>query len=468
MNTGALVGRRRLALSVGMVVAFAMACGEGGAGGATPTPSVPASTSAVASPSPTLAFDWPEYHQNPARTGVGPGSPAIGSPHEAWRAAVDGDVYASPLIVSGHVLVATENNSVYSLDLFSGAVVWIRHLGDPVAASTLPCGDIGPVTGITGTPAADTAAGLLYVVAFLRGFHHVLFRLSLTDGTVVGQQGVDPADSSPSVQQERGALALSSGRVYIPFGGLYGDCGNYHGYVVAVPMGGGPLVSYRTPVTREAGIWSPSGPAVAGSGAVYVVTGNGSATQSFAYSNSVIELRPDLQVRSYFAPSDWSVLDAGDVDLGSLGATLVPLLGLVVAVGKQGVAYLLRADQLGGIGGQITSRPICSGAFGGTATSGPMVWVPCSDGLVALALTPTSISVAWRAVHPRLGSPILAAGAVWAIEPDSATLYALDVSSGSVLFSASLGSSEHFSTPAATEGYVVAPAGSRVVAFSTS
>jgi len=140
---------------------------------------------------------------------VGPEVPTIASPREAWRASVDGDVYASPLIVSGHVLVATENNTVYSLDTFSGAVVWQRHLGDPVLASSLPCGNIGPVTGITGTPAADIATGRLYVVAFLRGFRHVLFTLSLTDGSVLVQQLVDPLGSTPSVQQERGALRQS-------------------------------------------------------------------------------------------------------------------------------------------------------------------------------------------------------------------------------------------------------------------
>src|SRR6202011_4674763 len=132
-----------------------------------------------------LALDWPEYHQSAARAGVGPDTPALGNPQEAGRAAVDGDVYASPLIVSGHVLVATENNSVYALDVFTGTVVWQQHLGDPVDASTLPCGDIGPVTGITGTPAADISTGRLYVVAFLRGYHHVLFALSLTNGAVI-------------------------------------------------------------------------------------------------------------------------------------------------------------------------------------------------------------------------------------------------------------------------------------------
>jgi outer membrane protein assembly factor BamB len=395
----------------------------------------------------------------------------LGTPREAWRAAVDGDVYASPLIVSGHVLVATENNTVYSLDLFTGAVVWKRHLGEPVDASTLPCGDIAPVTGITGTPAVDTFSGRLYVVGFMRGYHHTLFTLSLIDGSVVGQQVVDPTGSDPTVQQERGALALGSGRVYVPFGGLYGDCGNYHGYVVAVPVvpvPGGPMLVYRTRVAREAGIWSPAGPTIAANGDVYVVTGNGSTTGSFADSNSVIDLTPDLQVRSFFAPADWRSLDATDADLGSVGATLLPSLGVVVAVGKQGVAYLLNAGVLGGIGGQLASRGVCAGAWGGTAWSGPMVWVPCSDGLVALSLTSTSISVVWKAVRPRLGSPIVAAGALWAIEPDTGRLYALDLTTGAVLYSTNLGAARHFSTPAATEGYVVAPAGPEVAAYSTA
>jgi outer membrane protein assembly factor BamB len=450
------------------VLATVAACGSGTGGVAPSSPSPIGAATPAATPSPILSFDWAQYHQNAARTGVGPGTPALGNPREAWRAAVDGDVYASPLIVSGHVLIATENNTVYSLDLFTGAVVWKQHLGDPVDAASLPCGDIGPVSGITGTPAADPAGGKMYVVAFLRGYHHTLFTLSLTDGAVVGQQIVDPAGSVPSVQQERGALAVASGRVYIPFGGLYGDCGDYHGYVVAVPQAGGPMLVYRTPVAHEAGIWSPAGATVAVDGAVYVVTGNGSATQSFGYSNSVIEMSPDLQVRSFFAPSNWRALDASDADLGSVGATLMPSMGVVVAIGKAGVAYVLKADSLGGVGGEVASRQVCAGAWGGTAWSGSTVWVPCSDGLVALAVTPTSIGVIWRAAALHMSSPILAAGALWGIDADSGRLYVLDLASGAVLFRLSLGAARHFSTPAATEGFVVAPAGGQVVAFSTA
>jgi outer membrane protein assembly factor BamB len=401
---------------------------------------------------------------------VGPAAPALGSPAVAWTAHLDGDVYASPLIVAGHVLAATENNTVYSLDLFSGSVVWKTHLGEPVDAASLPCGNIGPVTGITGTPAADVASGRLYVVAFLRTQHHMLFTLSLADGSVVSQQDIDPPGSSPSVEQERGALALGSDYVYVPLGGLFGDCGPYHGYLVAVPLKGGGALSYKVPSAREAGIWSPQGATIGPDGSVYAVSGNGESSTAFDYSNAVIQLSPDLQsVRSYFAPSNWASLNRSDTDLGSVGATVMPSLGIVVAIGKQGVAYVLKAASLGGIGGQVASRPVCSGSWGGTAWSGSTVLVPCSDGLYGLSVAATSINVAWHATHPVLGSPIIAAGAVWAIEPDSGILYALDQGSGAVLYSTRLGSAaQHFSTPAATEGFVVSPAGKNVVAVSVA
>lgn len=441
------------------------ACGSG----VSPIPSLTPRASGAGSPSPSgFGADWPQYHRNSARAGVGPAAPALSSPAVAWTAHLDGDVYASPLIVAGHVLAATENNTVYSLDLFSGSVVWKQQLGDPVDAGSLPCGNVGPVTGITGTPAADPRTGRLYVVAFLRTHHHMLYMLSLTDGSIVSQQDVDPPGSNPSLQQQRGAVTLGETYAYVTFGGLYGDCGAYHGYVVAVPLRGGGAVAWKVPSSREAGIWTPQGATIGPDGSVYVVTGNGESTSAFDYSNSVIQLSPDLRsVRSYFAPSNWVSLNASDTDLGSVGATVIPALSVVVAIGKQGVAYLLKTGALGGIGGQIASRAVCSGAWGGTAWSGSTVYVPCGDGLYALLVSNVSVDIAWHARRPELGSPIIAAGAVWAID-NSGTLYALEPSSGAVVYSVGLGSAQHFSTPAATEGFVVVPAGKSVVAVSTS
>ena len=419
------------------------------------------------SPSPPISAEWTEYHRDAARSGLGPADPALGTPQEAWRANVDGDVYASPLVVAGHVIVATENDTVYSLDLFTGSVVWKTHLGDPVAASSLPCGDIRPLSGITSTPAADPATGRVYVAAFLRGAHHVLYALSLLDGSTAWQRPIDPVGSNPAVQQVRGALAIGSGFIYVPFGGLYGDCGGYHGYVVAIGMDGVQALAYEVPTARGASIWSPQGPTIGSDGSVYVVTGNAtSAASVFGYSDSVLQLSPDLQsMRSYFAPSNWASLNASDTDLGSVGVALLAD-GLAVSIGKEGVAYVLKQGSLGGVGGQLASRRVCGGAWGGTAWSGSTVYVPCADGLFALAITPSSISVRWSAGSPVLGSPIISAGAVWAIEPSSGMLFALDPSTGRTLFRTGLGAADHFSTPAATDGFIVVPAGQKVVTIA--
>jgi PhnB protein len=150
----------------------------------------------------------------------------------SWTAAVDGAVYAQPLVVGSEVIVATENDSVYALDASSGAVRWSRHLAAPVTRG-LPCGNIDP-SGITGTPVADVATGRLWVVTFTDqpAYRHTLTELDLAAGRTVSQRPIDASGSDPRAQLERGALALLGSRVYVPFGGLYGDCSDYRGRVI--------------------------------------------------------------------------------------------------------------------------------------------------------------------------------------------------------------------------------------------
>ena len=156
----------------------------------------------------------------------------------SWTAAVDGAVYAQPLVVGSEVIVATENDSVYALDASSGAVRWSRHLAAPVTGG-LPCGNIDP-SGITGTPVADVATGRLWVVTFTAqpAYRHTLWELDLATGQTVSQRPIDVSGSDPRAQQERGALVLLGSRVYVPFGGLYGDCSDYKGRVVGAPIVG--------------------------------------------------------------------------------------------------------------------------------------------------------------------------------------------------------------------------------------
>ncbi|MFL5664279.1 MAG: PQQ-binding-like beta-propeller repeat protein, partial [Ktedonobacteraceae bacterium] len=112
--------------------------------------------------------DWTIYHHDNTHTGY------LANEHDpqhlkrAWSAHLDGAVYAEPLVVGKHVLIATEGNSLYSLDAQTGQVQWRTNIGPPVPLAALPCGNIDPL-GITGTPVYDPATGLVFAVAEVSG-----------------------------------------------------------------------------------------------------------------------------------------------------------------------------------------------------------------------------------------------------------------------------------------------------------
>jgi outer membrane protein assembly factor BamB len=377
---------------------------------------------------------------------------------------VDGKVYAEPLVASGRVIVATENDSLYAFSAARGRLRWRTHLGSPVAGSSLPCGNIDP-SGITSTPALDTRRGVVYAVGFLAPARHELAALDVATGRVRWRRAIDPP-ADPRVHQQRGALALANGRVYVSYGGLFGDCGNYHGWVVSAPAGGpgGGLANFQVPTRREGAIWAPSGPAVDGRGRLFVSTGNGASTSSFDFGNAVIRLSPSLRRQSYFAPRNSAQLSSTDTDLGSVGPLLLPG-GRVFAIGKEGVAYLLNGNDLGGIGYPLASRPLCASAFGGLAYVGGTVYVPCTNGLVAVRAGSRSLSVAWRGPGFRAGPPIVAGGLVWTIDLDGGTLYGLRAGSGRTALRTGVGSPPQFSTPSESGGRLFVSGGSRILAF---
>ena len=66
----------------------------------------------------------------------------------------------------------------------------------------------------------------------------------------------------PRATGQRGALQFSDGKVFVPFGGLYGDCGMYHGWVVGIDVANpAQQVAFATP-GRGSGIWAVGGSAM--------------------------------------------------------------------------------------------------------------------------------------------------------------------------------------------------------------
>jgi outer membrane protein assembly factor BamB len=460
------MSRLHRATLLGLPVLALAACG-GGSSSQSSSASTPTPTAATdqAQPQPAAAAAaWPTYHRDLARTGNDPRAPRATRVRPAWSASVDGDVYAEPLVAGGRVIVATENNSLYAFSAASGRRLWRTHLGSPVAGSSLPCGNIDP-SGITSTPTIDTRRGMVYAVAFLAPARHQLAAIDLSTGRVRWQRGIDPP-ADPTVHQQRSALSLANGRVYVPYGGLFGDCGNYHGWVVSAPASGpsGAQANFQVPTHSRGAIWAPSGASVDGRGRLFVSTGNGDSTSRFDFGNAVIRLSPSLQRQSYFAPANAAELNGSDTDLGSVGPLLLPG-GRVFAIGKEGVAYLLDANNLGGIGQQLASLRLCT-AFGGLAYAGGTVYVPCTSGVVAVRVGARSLSVAWRGPGFRAGPPIVAGGLVWTVDLDGGQLTALTTGAGRVSFRAALGSPPQFSTPSESGGRVYVSGGKRVLAFS--
>ena len=488
--------RTRRAAAAGLAGAIGLVVGGCGAAApqavsappVAPSAGLPSVTPSSVAPRPALRSSVPprtlqradtdvtQYHGDARRTGAysaaTPGALGIG-----WNTALDGSVYAQPLVIGGLVVAATENDTVYALDAATGAVRWQTHVATPQQASALPCGNIAPTVGITGTPVYDPATKRVYAVAEEAGPKHELIGLDVASGAVATRTPLDlgVAGTAPNAMQQRSALALANGSVYVSFGGRSGDCGAYRGQVIAVPTSGsGALVSYTVPAVREAGAWNPMGPAVDGAGDVYVAIGNGAAGQDpghendpYDHSDAVLKLSPTLQLLDFYAPSDWRSQNAVDHDLGSTGPTLLAN-GLLLAIGKSPAVYVTRQTMLGGIGGQLTRTDICPG-FGGTAQFGDVVYLPCTDGTRAVRVaadgTPT---VLWHASAGLAGAPVLGGGAVWVVDQSSSDLVEVSATDGHTIAHAHLPTgTTRFATPAlsgsrafvATTGGVVAVSG---------
>jgi outer membrane protein assembly factor BamB len=375
---------------------------------------------------------------------------------------LDGAIYAQPLVVGAAVIVATENDTVYSLSTSTGTVNWSRHLGTPVRGSELPCGDIDP-SGITGTPVADLASKAVWVVTFSTPAAHTLWEVSLRTGDVLGSRPADPPGADPRAEQQRGALALGSGRVYIPYGGLYGDCGDFHGWLVGLSDTTGPVRTSVTYVTQaeRAGIWAPPGPVVDTAGDLLIATGNGLPANVPGDANSVIRLDPSLHVVARFTAPDYQSLSENDTDLGSVSPSIVAG-GNVLQVGKEGVGYLLPPN----LSSPLQTFHVCGGAFGGTAVDGDYVYIACFDGLYALGVSANGrASIRWAVRGIRPGPPIIAGGMVWTVDRGG-SLRGYSQADGSSKFANPVSVAGSFPSLSASGGALFVQDGNRIMSFA--
>src|SRR5580658_3347502 len=231
------------------------------------------------------AVNVTQHHNSLARTGlyIDPAfttANAAGLTRDlAFNGSIIGNVYAQPLYIEGGprgravVIAVTESNNVYALDAGNGSIVWSTNVGPPVPAGTLPCGNVQPV-GISGTPVVDLPSRSLFFDAMILSTNtgsplpqHFIFSLNVDTGNLNPGWPVDVDSNAVSgkikfdslAQGERGALTIIGTNLYVPYGGLYGDCGTYHGWIVGMPLTNPTNMMAWATTANGGGAWSVGG-----------------------------------------------------------------------------------------------------------------------------------------------------------------------------------------------------------------
>jgi outer membrane protein assembly factor BamB len=439
----------------------------------------PPALASTLSTGPSGIPSWTVYHGDPAGSGVAAGVGSVDTTVRAWTSpALDGQLYGQPLVLGDLVYVATENDTVYALSAATGAIAWSTRLGTPVPSKDLPCTDINPTQGITGTPVIDPARHEIFVVAYelKNGMPaHLLTGLNTANGQIELSRDVDPPGQDTAVLLQRTGLTLANGNVYFGFGGNASDCGAYRGRLASVPEAGGTPRFFTVDAGRgesQGAIWMGGGaPAVSVNGDLWVATGNGSHTEKHAYddSDAVLEISPSLRLLQFFAPANWAVDNSDDLDM-AIEPVLLPD-GQVMLAGKSPVVYLLNGGHLGGIGKQQAELNLaCSANIdGGSAHVGMTVYLPCLSGIVAVkaSSSPPALHLVWSSGIGG-GPPIVTGGLVWTIGQNG-QLYGLDPATGKIREQAAIGiPANHFPTPGIGAGLMLAPSARNVIAFRAS
>jgi hypothetical protein len=388
------------------------------------------------------------YHNDTYRTGwnshettltpANVGSSAFGLLHNV---ALDDQVDAQPLVVPGVMItagtsqglhdvvyVATEGNTIYAIDVHSGAVLLSPNFGKPVQYP-LGCNNNGPNVGINSTPVIDPVSSTLYVVIYTQDSPGPTYRIhaldlgSLTDKVPAQIVGAAHTLSdgttfyfTATYQRQRPGLLLANGTVYAGFGSFCDFNANVsRGWLLGWSTGSlTPLPANRVNDLQASSpdsfflssIWmSGYGPAADDSGNILFVTGNSdySGTTYDGVSNiqeSVVKVSSNLTtVLDMFTPSNQSSLDQSDADFGSGGVLVLPdqpgsTPHLAVAAGKVGTMFLMNEDNLGGYS---TTRNNVLGTYSvGGCWCGQSYYVDPSDGLARVVTSGGKSVEVWK------------------------------------------------------------------------
>jgi hypothetical protein len=349
--------------------------------------------------------------------GPGPGTVNSSTFGKLFSCPIDGYAYAQPLYVPNltipekgpHnvIFVATEKDSVFAFDADANPCVqlWQTSLippGDqPILSPTVQL-DISPSAGITGTPVIDMGKSALYAVAAAQDiatgsmYSHWLYAIDLATGQkqiqpaeVATSSGQTPAFSS-SVENQRPALLLDNGILYVAFGS-YEAPGDYRGWMFGYDSSSMQQTGVFdvTPDALQGGIGqSGGGPSADSNGNIFVATGHGPfgpSKSGMNLSDSFLRFGPVAGLSSVadsFTPCEQGTLDTPGQDVGTGAPVLLPSLqgqpNLLIGGSENGSLYVVNRDRMGGYDGTCmtdsTPRVQVVSVGPGAILSTPLFW----------------------------------------------------------------------------------------------
>jgi hypothetical protein len=376
-----------------------------------------------------------------------------------------------------------------------GTSAWTTNVGTP-ATGSIGCSSFNttPPLGLLSTPAIDATSKTIYVAGIVGNSsgvtHQIASAIDITTGTVKSGWPINVdtlASFDPKIHNQRSALSLVNGILYIPYAGYIGDCGNYHGRVVAVSTSNPATVGQWTAGDMGDGIWASGGLASDGT-SVYASTGNqtplNGTFSTHMDSEEVVRVTGMGTKADFFTPSaDWANWDAHDADLGANNPMVISVSGatpskLIAAVSKGGSGYLLDPAKLNGTPLATFTVSNSSSVFGAPAsyktsmgtylvmTSTSSAGCPGggSGGKVMgvrITSSPLAASVVWCASNASSTNPVATSSdgtsdaIVWYM--NNGKLTGVDGDTGAPVYTSSNTCSgiPHWSSPIAEKGRIV-------------
>lgn len=388
------------------------------------------------------------YHYNNNRTGwnqsetvLTPANVGTATFGLLQKVTLDDQVDAQPLVVPGMLItagnfqgthdvayVATENNSVYAIDVHTGTVLLSPNFGTPVS-QPLGCNNNGPNVGINSTPVIDLSSNTLYVIAYTQDSTGPAYRLHALDlGSLTDKVAPQLVTASHTLtdgstfnfnaryQRQRPGLLLANGSIYAGFGSFCDFSANLsRGWLLGWTAGSlAPFPSNQMNDLQVSdrdnfflsSIWmSGYGPAADDAGNILFVTGNSdySGTTYDGVTNiqeSVVKVSSTLTtVLDLFTPQNQAALDQSDGDFGSGGVLVLPdqpgsIPHLAVAAGKDGNMYFMNEDNLGGY--SPTANHVLGTYSIGGCWCGQSYFVDPSDGAARVVSSGGSSIGVWK------------------------------------------------------------------------